>query len=195
MPAPMSKKHKQIKVPAQKKKNPTSVVAIVGTILLLLALIAVFTYQPSSRTPVSTPTSTNQSNQPSAYEFVKQGEVRFMTSKQSFITAIEVELAQDDAERQLGLMYRDKMAENQGMLFIFEGEQTRSFWMKNTVLPLDMLFINAKNEIVTIHKSTTPYSEESYASTKPAKYVLEVNAGFTEKHKIAVGNRIAWRQF
>jgi uncharacterized membrane protein (UPF0127 family) len=63
------------------------------------------------------------------------------------------------------------------------------------VLPLDMLFINAKNEIVTIHKSTTPYSEESYSSTKPAKFVLEVNAGFTNKYKIAVGDRITWRRF
>lgn len=118
-----------------------------------------------------------------------------MTAKQTFITAVDVELAQDDAERQLGLMYRDKMAENQGMLFVFEDETTRSFWMKNTVLSLDMIFINAKNEIVTIHKSTTSYSEESYASTKPAKYVLELNAGFTDKYKIAVGDRISWRRF
>lgn len=190
----MSKKHKQTREQPPKKKSSTSVAAIIGTALLILALIAVFTYQPS-RTPVSTPTTTTTANQPSAYEFVKQGEVRFMTPKQGFITAIDVELAQDEAERQLGLMYRDKMAENQGMLFIFEDETTRSFWMKNTVLPLDMLFINANNEIVTIHKSTTPYSEESYTSTKPAKFVLEVNAGFTDKYKIAVGDRITWRRF
>src|SRR3989339_827257 len=190
----MSKKHRQHREAPQKKKSSTSVAAIVGTVLLILALIAVFTYQPS-RTPVSTTTPTTQMNQPSAYEFVKQGELRFMTSRQNFITAIDIELAQDDAERQLGLMYRDKMAENQGMLFVFEDETTRSFWMKNTVLPLDMLFINAKNEIVTIHKSTTPYSEESYASTKHAKYVLEVNAGFTDKYKIAVGDRLSWRRY
>jgi len=118
-----------------------------------------------------------------------------MTSKQVFITAIDVELAQSEADRQLGLMYRDKMAENQGMLFVFEDETVRSFWMKNTVLSLDMIFVNTKNEIVTIHKSTTPYSEESYTSTKPAKYVVEVNAGFTDKYKLGVGDRISWRQF
>jgi uncharacterized protein len=190
----MSKKHKQPQEQPRKKKSSGSVAAIVGTVLLILALIAVFTYQPS-RTPVSTTRSTNQTNQPSEYEFVKQGEVRFMTAKQNFIVAIDVEFAQDDAERQLGLMYRDKMAENQGMLFVFDDETVRSFWMKNTILPLDMLFINAKNEIVTIHKSTTPYSEESYTSTKPAKYVVEVNAGFTDKYKIAVGDRITWRRF
>jgi uncharacterized membrane protein (UPF0127 family) len=190
----MSKKHRQHQEAPQKKNSATSVAAIVGTVLLILALIAVFTYQPS-RTSVSTPTPIAQTNQPSPYEFVKQGEVRFMTAKQNFITTVDVELAQDDAERQLGLMYRDKMAENQGMLFVFEDETTRSFWMKNTVLSLDMFFINSKNEIVTIHKSTTPYSEESYASTKPAKYVLELNAGFTDKYKIAVGDRILWRRF
>ena len=118
-----------------------------------------------------------------------------MTSNQTFITAIDVEFAEDEADRQMGLMFRDKMEEHQGMLFVFENEEVRSFWMKNTVLPLDIIFINAKSEIVTIHKSTTPYSEGSYASTKPAKYVVEVNAGFTDKYKVSVGNKIAWRRF
>ena len=190
----MSKKHRQQQEPPRKKKSSTSVVAVIGTAVLILALIGVLTYQPS-RTSVNTQPATTQTGQPSAYEFVKQGELRFMTSKQVFITAIDVEFSQEEEERQLGLMYRDKMAENQGMLFLFEDETTRSFWMKNTMLPLDMLFVNANNEIVTIHKSTTPYSEESYSSTKPAKYVVEVNAGFTDKYKIAVGDRISWRRF
>jgi uncharacterized membrane protein (UPF0127 family) len=190
----MSKKQKPTQEQPRKKNRHASLVAIIGTALLILALIGVLTYQPS-RTTVSTTPTTTLTNQPSAYDFVKEGEVRFMTSTQTFITAVDVQLAQDDAERQLGLMYRDKLKENEGMLFIFEDETPRSFWMKNTILPLDMLFINAKNEIVTIHKFTTPYSEESYSSTKPARCVLEVNAGFTDKHKIAVGNRITWRRF
>jgi uncharacterized membrane protein (UPF0127 family) len=189
----MSKKHKQQQEPPRKKKGSTSVVAVIGTAVLILALIGVLTYQPP-RASMTTSSTTTQATQPSSYEFVKQGELRFVTSKQAFIAAIDVELSQDEEERQLGLMYRDKMAENQGMLFIFDDETTRSFWMKNTVLPLDMIFVNANNEIVTIHKSTTPYSEESYGSTKPAKYVVEVNAGFTDKYKIAVGDRISWRR-
>jgi len=92
-------------------------------------------------------------------------------------------------------MYRDKLAENQGMLFVFEGEEDRSFWMKNTVLSLDMIFVNGKNQIVTIHKNTTPYSEQSYASTNPSQYVVEVNAGYTDKHKISVGDHITWSRF
>lgn len=130
-----------------------------------------------------------------AYEFVKQGEVRFLTPKQDLITTTDVEVAQEDSKRQLGLMYRDRIGENQGILFVFEDDEPRSFWMKNTVLPLDMIFVNGRNEIVTIHKNTTPYSEQSYASTKPAKYVVEVNAGFSDRHKISVGDRIAWSRF
>lgn len=189
----MSNKRKAVHTQPPANRNPKTTAAVAGTILLILALIAVLTYRPSNKSmPVTNPSTTAQ--QPGAYEFVKQGEVRFLTAKQDFVAAIDVELAQDDGKRQLGLMYRDKLAENQGMLFVFEDEVTRAFWMKNTVLPLDMIFVNGRNEIVTIHKNTTPYSEQSYESTKPARYVIEVNAGFTDRHKISVGDRIAWSQ-
>ncbi len=189
----MSKKQKQTQTPPRRKQNPKSIAAIAGTVLLILALIVVLTYQPSKQPTPSTQPSTTTSQQ-GAYDFVKQGEVRFQTAKQDFIAAIEVELAQDDSKRQLGLMYRDKLGENQGMLFIFEGDDSRAFWMKNTVLPLDMIFVNSKDEIVTIHKNTTPYSEQSYASSKPARFVIEVNAGYTDRHKVSVGDHIVWNR-
>ena len=191
----MSKKQKQTQTqtsPAQ-KRNPKSIAAIAGTVLLILALIAVLTYQPSKQPAPSTTPSTTTSQQ-GAYDFVKQGEVRFQTAKQDFIAALDVELAQDDTKRQLGLMYRDKLGENQGMLFIFEGDDARAFWMKNTVLSLDMIFVNSKDEIVTIHKNTTPYSEQSYVSSKPAQFVIEVNAGYTDRHKVSVGDHIVWNR-
>ena len=190
----MSKKKKQDLPAVGPKKKSGSTLAIAATIFLVLALIAVLTYQPSNKS-VSTPQPTTSSQQPEVYEFTKQGELRFQTAKQEFISAIEIEIAQDDLKRQQGLMYRDTMAENQGMLFVFDDEDTRSFWMKNTVLPLDMIFVSGRNEIVTIHKNTTPYSEQSYTSTKPAKYVIEVNAGYTDRHKIAVGDHISWSRF
>ncbi len=111
------------------------------------------------------------------------------------ITTVDIEIAREESKRELGLMYREKMAENQAMLFVFDGEGPRSFWMKNTILSLDMIFVNGKNEVVTIHKYTTPYSEDSYTSTRPAQYVVEANGGFTDKYGIAVGDRIAWRVF
>jgi uncharacterized membrane protein (UPF0127 family) len=191
----MSKKQKQApRVAATGARGKRNTVTIVGTILLILAIVAVLTIQPGGK-PVSTYTPRTEPSQPTAYMFKKQGELRFLTPKQDFISGIDIELAQNDSQRQLGLMYRDTLAENQGMLFVFDNEEVRSFWMKNTILSLDMIFVNARNEIVTIHKYTTPYSEETYKSAKPAKYVIEVNAGYADKRKISAGDRVSWSRF
>jgi uncharacterized membrane protein (UPF0127 family) len=77
-------------------------------------------------------------------------------------------------------------------LFIFDEEEIQGFWMKNTYIPLDMLFINAQHEIVTIHPNTTPLTEWNYASTHPALYVVEVNGGYCLKHRIGVGDKISF---
>jgi hypothetical protein len=190
----MSKKQKQPHGTVTGKRGNANTIAIVGTILLILVLVAVLTLRPGGSS-VSTYKPRTETSSHTAYMFKKQGELRFLTPKQDFISGIDVELAQDESQRQLGLMYRDTLAENQGMLFLFDNEEVRAFWMKNTILSLDMIFVNARNEIVTIHKYTTPYSEETYMSTKPAKYVLEVNAGYTDKRKVSVGDRISWNRF
>ena len=84
------------------------------------------------------------------------------------------------------------MEEMQGMLFIFPDERYQSFWMLNTLFSLDMIFINSKKEIVTIHKNTKPLSEQSYPSSEPAQYVLEVNAGFCDRYNIKQGDKVFW---
>jgi hypothetical protein len=190
----MSKKQKRAQAPITSTKPNRGKIALVGTVLLVLALVAVLTIQPGGKT-VSTYTPRTETSQPTAYMFKKQGELRFLTPKKDFIAGIDIELAQDESQRQLGLMYRDTLADNQGMLFLFDNEEVRSFWMKNTILSLDIIFANARNEIVTIHKYTTPYSEETYVSTGPAKYVLEVSAGYTDKRKVSVGDCISWNRF
>jgi uncharacterized membrane protein (UPF0127 family) len=190
----MSKKQKRAPVTPTRKAGSRNTIAIIGTVLLILVLVAVLTISPGGKS-VSTYKPPTETSQPSAYMFKKQGELRFFTPKQDFIAGVDIELAQDEPQRQLGLMYRDTLAENQGMLFLFDNEEVRSFWMKNTVLSLDMIFVNARNEVVTIHKYTTPYSEETYVSTKPAKYVLELNAGYADRKKISVGDRISWSRF
>jgi uncharacterized protein len=188
----MSKK--QTSTPLPRTRGNRNTIAIVGTVLLILVLLAVLTISPGGK-PASTYKPRTEPSQPTAYMFKKQGELRFLTPKQDFIAGIDIELAQDESQRQLGLMYRDTLGESQGMLFLFDNEEVRAFWMKNTVLSLDMIFVNARNEIVTIQKYTTPYSEETYMSTKPAKYVIEVNAGYADKRKLSVGDRIAWTRF
>lgn len=128
------------------------------------------------------------------YSFVKEGELVFTKADEKEISKIDIEIADSDEQRTTGLMFRTSMSENQGMLFIFPYETEQSFWMKNTVLPLDMIFVNANNEIVKIHHNTTPFSEESYASGKPAIYVVEVNAGYSNKLGIKEGDKIIWKK-
>lgn len=102
---------------------------------------------------------------------------------------VEVEIADDDNERQRGLMGRTELAENAGMLFIFEAEQPRSFWMKDTLLPLSIAYIAADGHIVDI-QDMQPLDETSYPSTEPARYALEVNQGFFTERGIQVGDRL-----
>jgi hypothetical protein len=126
--------------------------------------------------------------------FRKQGELVIMSADNRVKVKIDIEIAETPDEVEIGLMNRSSMRMNQGMLFVFHDEDYRSFWMKNTILPLDMIFINADMDIVTIHADTTPFSEQSYPSTRPAQYVLEVNAGFAHDHGISVGDRVFWQR-
>ncbi len=107
-------------------------------------------------------------------------------------TIVTAEIADDDRERTIGLMNRTSLAENAGMIFIFDDEKHRSFWMKNTLIPLDMIFISANGAIVdiTTMQPCKSFFCESYRSKLPAKYVLEVNAGFAEGHGVKVGDRV-----
>lgn len=133
-------------------------------------------------------------NSRTAYTFTKQGDLSFTDAKDSFITKINIEIADDDDKRTTGLMFRDKMEENQGMLFIFDSETPQAFWMKNTIIPLDIIFVNSKMQIVKIQKNAVPYSEKSLPSEKPAQYVVEVNGGYCDKLGVKEGDKIAWRR-
>ena len=103
---------------------------------------------------------------------------------------VRVEIADDAFEIARGLMYRTTLAENRGMLFIFEGEQTLSFTMKNTLIPLSIAFIGSEGRIVDI-QDMKPLDDDppSYVSARPAQYALEVNQGFFEERGVEVGDR------
>lgn len=91
-----------------------------------------------------------------------------------------VELAETREKQALGLMFRDEMAEDHGMLFLFPAESMRSFWMKNTRIPLDILYFDEDLKLVSMSENTPPCRTRNcpaYRSTGPAKYVLELNAG------------------
>jgi hypothetical protein len=126
------------------------------------------------------------------YTFTKEGELTFYSADNKPIIKIDIEIADNEYERQLGLMKRKSMENNQGMLFIFPNEEVRSFWMRNTFIPLDMIFVNANREIVTIHKNTRVLSDQSYPSSAPSIYVVEVIGGFIDKYNIKEGDKIGW---
>ncbi|MDP4039863.1 MAG: DUF192 domain-containing protein [Candidatus Pacearchaeota archaeon] len=102
----------------------------------------------------------------------------------------DVEIVSTPESRTQGLMFREELGENEGMLFIFEQEGIYPFWMKNTLISLDMIWINSDKEIVFIKQNTTPESLESINPGKKAKYVLEVNGGKAEELGIDVGEMI-----
>lgn len=106
--------------------------------------------------------------------------------------SLTVEVADSDAERRQGLMGRSSLGEDLGMLFVFEDESLKSFWMKDTMISLDILFINAAKEIIFIAQNTTPQSLEGISSEEPCRYVLEVSAGYVAQHGVAVGDRVSF---
>lgn len=105
---------------------------------------------------------------------------------------VDAEIADDNNERAKGLMFVESLGENAGMLFVFEREDFQTFWMKNTLIPLDMIFIDEELNIVDI-KNALPCAKDPcqlYKPDAPAKYVLEVNGNFTKKNGIRPGNRV-----
>ena len=123
-----------------------------------------------------------------------RGELYFIDKKGNRKARLLIEIAEDDYSRSKGLMLRRDLAENQGMLFIFEREAPQAFWMKNTPLSLDMIFLNARKEIVQIHKYTKPFSTQTYYSGRPAQYVVETVAGFADRYEIEIGDLIEWKR-
>ena len=102
-----------------------------------------------------------------------------------------IEMARTDEERMTGLMYRKELAEGKGMLFDFAPEQRVSMWMKNTFIPLDMIFIRSDGRILRIAENTEPHSEKIISSGGLAKGVLEVIGGTARKYGIQAGDRVA----
>jgi uncharacterized protein len=106
---------------------------------------------------------------------------------------VRIEVADDREEQMRGLMYRTELAADAGMLFLFDQEQPRAFWMKNTPLPLDIIYIAKDGRIVSIAEHTTPFSTAAIPSGVPAQNVLEVNAGYAQRNGVRVGDRVVPR--
>ena len=124
--------------------------------------------------------------------FKKEGELTIFKSADSTEIKLDIEIADTDFDIQTGLMYRNSMEKNQGMLFVFDDVKKRYFYMKNTKIPLDLVFIDNNKKIVSFQKNAKPFDESSLPSNAPAKYVLEINAGLVEAWELMVGDHISY---
>lgn len=121
--------------------------------------------------------------------FSKEGELSFIKSGEQ-VRTIDIEIADTPYERETGLMYRKSLGDNEGMLFIYPNEAPRSFYMKNTYIPLDLIFYNRDSVVVSFHENAVPLTETSIPSNFPAQFILEINAGKVEEWNIETGDRI-----
>lgn len=109
----------------------------------------------------------------------------------SAIASFDIETADTEYKRTTGLMYRKKMKDNQAMLFIFPDEQPRYFWMHNTYIPLDIIFLDKNGKIVSVQKNAKPLNDQSLPSGKPAQYVLEIKGGLYDRLGLQTGDSLA----
>lgn len=171
--------------------NRTKTISILGGVAAVgvLAFFLTKTPSPAPSQAASAPVATT-STPPG---FTKEGEVSFVRKNTNeTIKRIDVEIADNDAERSKGLMYRSTMPDSLGMLFIFEGSEPQSFWMKNTLISLDIIYVDENKTIVTIQPNTKPLSEDPIPSYRNAQYVVEVVAGFCERHGIKEGDKVVF---
>ena len=167
--------------------------AVILLLIILIGSMVLFVNPDNPGVRKSSDMVNEQPAKPAKPAFRKDGELKFLKAvSNTVIASIEIEVASNDAAREQGLMYRDTMAGNAGMLFMMGTEEMQAFWMKNTIIPLDILYADSERRIVSIHKNTTPYSLDQIQSDKPALYVVEVNAGYTDRQGIVIGDFISF---
>lgn len=108
---------------------------------------------------------------------------------------VSVEIADTAASREYGLMYRKQLDEDAGMIFVFKAPQHLEFWMKNTVIPLDMIFADSAGKIVGVVRKAEPFSEAIDSVEVDSRYVLEVNGGFCDRHGVKPGDTLRFEGF
>jgi uncharacterized membrane protein (UPF0127 family) len=155
----------------------------VQSLVLLLVLLISF---------VSCRAADTKSSSEETPTFRKDGSLEIRSQKGELKASFEIEIVNSDYELARGLKYRESMPENQAMLFVFDFADYHSFWMQDTYLSLDMLFIDSDSLVVNIAKNTTPFSEEQIYPEKPIMYVLETIAGTADKLKLEPKDKVTW---
>src|SRR4030095_6583776 len=126
--------------------------------------------------------------------FKKDGELTFLKKDtRQLISKIDIEAAIDREKQMQGLMYRSHMDEDKGMLFIYPNESREAFWMKNTLIPLDIAFVDGKGQIDTIYRNAIPLDTTPLPSRKRIQFVVETNGGYSNRHGIKEGDLIEYK--
>ena len=167
-----------------------------GLGLMLLALIGLilpslgswFRSAPDSRQLTATET---QSMEP---QFTEEGVGAFVDQNGDTIASFRLELAETAAETAQGMMYRRSVPEGTGMLFIMTEERPQSFWMRNTYVPLDIIYVSSEGRVVSIQANAQPLNETPLPSEGPAKYVLEIAGGRSAALGITPGTQLLWKR-
>lgn len=163
---------------------------------MILAVLSVFHSCKESEPTVS-------SEEVVEIPFVKEGELEFLDAKDSILMKIDIEIAETYNERARGLMDRSSMDENKGMLFLFDEDEIRAhtFYMKNTRIPLDIMYFSPDSVLINIAKNAQPGADSEMqggtvaAAKAPSKFVVEVNGGMAEKWGIREGEtKIRWKR-
>ncbi|WP_228702754.1 DUF192 domain-containing protein [Salisaeta longa] len=154
--------------------------------LMLAAFFSGVLFALSGCTPDAEPTGD------AATGFTAEGRLAFLAPQGDTLTTIAIEIADTPDTRARGLMRRRSLGYNRGMLFIYDVPDTNGMWMKNTPLPLDIIFVNEQKEVINIARRTTPFSETPIRPDQPALYVVEVRAGFAKRFGITSDTRLQW---
>jgi uncharacterized protein len=166
-------------------------VAFLALLFASLPLISGCGAEESSSPQEDEPKTTTQSEPTHATNTAStldESSALTITSSDGTRTELQVEIADEEAELERGLMERTALAEDAGMLFVYPGERTLSFWMRNTLIPLSIAYIDAEGRIVDIQDMQPLDEETPHLSAEPAQYALEVNQGFFAEHNIGVGD-------
>lgn len=160
----------------------------------LFIILIITTFSSCDDSSNSSTSSKSTAVEPIDIAFMKEGEL-VLKNNDSIIQQIDIELAKSDSKRAIGLMNRNSLEDHQGMLFIFPGDNNTGFYMKDTRIALDIMFLDQDSTVIFISKNRKPFDMRSEGPSEPYRYVLEVNAGKSDEWGIQEGlTKIDWTE-
>lgn len=159
-------------------------------LLILLSIFIAYLIYPRSSEDSNNGSKDNGSNVANELTALSDSDTIELTAINNSNEEITVslEVAESDSKKAYGLMNRTQLGEDRGMIFIYDSEANRTFWMKDTLIPLDIIFLNSELEIINIEPAKANQTSERYRSQEPSQYIIEMNRGWAESNNISSGD-------